>query len=349
MRGLRHGVRASDAARHDRHHVPHEAPHGGLNLLRRQQSEVLQRHHVAHAHVTQSDELVGDRVDTTEQMNPVAHGVVIGRFPGIEARVDVEIEWVFRGRARRAVAVGDVGVKRDGKAVVGGGHAGIRAPTPEFLDDVGDVFKPVDGRVGNAQEVVPLLADEVRDLLAEDGNVDRNRLLDRLDVELHVAETVEWTIVAGALARPQLFHRRQRRVEALALLGGVDAVSLEFMREIAGADAIGQATAGQDIHHRVGFREHARIMKRQDRDRRAEAQAPGPLRDRRQHDRGIGDRAVFVEMMLGNPERVVGQGLRQLGLRDELRIKLRHRSRAGGIMILHGEDRDAHERTRRLE
>ena len=128
-------------------------------------------------------------------------------------------------------------------------------------------------------------------------------------------------------------------VEAVALLGGIDLVAGELVLEIAGADAEHDAAAGQHVDHRVALRHGQRIVEGQDRDCGAQAQPLRALRQRRQHHRRVGDRAVFMEMVLGDEERVVAEAIRQLRLCDHLLIELRQRAGSGRIMVLDGKDR----------
>ena len=93
------------------------------------------------------------------------------------------------------------------------------------------------------------------------------------------------------------------------------AVADELVRQVPGADAEHETPAAHHVDHGVGLGDAARVVEGEDRDRGAEPDSLRALRERRQHDRGVGHHAVFVEVVLGAEEGVEAQPLGDLAWR----------------------------------
>jgi hypothetical protein len=164
----------------------------------------------------------------------------------------------------------------------------------------------------------------------------------RPHVEHHLFALRELPGIRERLAGHEPLHEVEVFVEAVALLLWIAVVADELVREVARADAVHQAPAAHHVQHRVGLGQASRIVEGQDRDRRAQPDAPGALRQRRQHDGRIGHHAVFVEVMLGAEEGVVAQALGELALAHDLLIQLRDAPRQLRVVVVDGKQGIAH-------
>ena len=118
-------------------------------------------------------------------------------------------------------------------------HAGrvfdarLGQPAPVVLHHQADFLEAVHRRVGHEQHAAPLATHVIGGLAAQDGHVDRHRLLHRLHIDPHLANGVVTAFVRDTLSGQQALDQHQVLVEALALDGGIDVVTLEFMLQIA--------------------------------------------------------------------------------------------------------------------
>ena len=71
----------------------------------------------------------------------------------------------------------------------------------------------------------------------QDGDVQGHRILHRLHVQAHSADRVEPALVRDPFASQQAFDQHQVFIEALALGGGIHAIAVEFVLQVAGPDA----------------------------------------------------------------------------------------------------------------
>ena len=159
----------------------------------------------------------------------------------------------------------------------------------------------------------------------------------RPDVEHHFLALRERSLVGERLPRHQPRQDIEVLVEAVALFLGVAVVADELVREIARTDAEHQAPAAHQVEHRVGLGEAARIVEGEDRDRCAQANALGALRQCRQHDRRIGHHPVFMEMVLGTEESVVSQVLGHLAVAHHLAIQFGDGARQMRVVVVYRE------------
>ena len=78
-------------------------------------------------------------------------------------------------------------------------------------------------------------------------------------------------------------------------------------------------------------------MECEDRDRRTQADLAGTLRERGEHDRGVGHHAVLVEVMFGAEKRVVAERFGNLTVIHDLLVQLRDGARELRIVIVDRE------------
>jgi hypothetical protein len=113
------------------------------------------------------------------------------------------------------------------------------------------------------------------------------------------------------------------------------------MRQVARANAEHEPAPAQEIDHRVSLGNAPRVVKGKDGDGGAYPDAGGPLGNGGEHDRGIRDHAVLMEVMLGAEKGVVAQPFGHFALVQYLVIQLRHGARPAGVMVVDREERQA--------
>jgi hypothetical protein len=90
--------------------------------------------------------------------------------------------------------------------------------------------------------------------------VDGQPRLDRRHVEGNARDVVVTAREAHRFARQRCEQHREVLVEALALLLRGDAMALEFVAQVSGADPQGESPAREHVDHRVVLRDRERIV-----------------------------------------------------------------------------------------
>ena len=105
------------------------------------------------------------------------------------------------------------------------------------------------------------------------------------------------------------------------------------MLQIAGAYPELQPPIREHVQHRIVLGHQRRIAKRQDRNRGAKSQLFGALGEARQKHRRIWNRAVLMEMMLGQKQGMIAELIRKNALSEHFGVERRHGTLSVGIMI----------------
>ena len=131
-------------------------------------------------------------------------------------------------------------------------------------------------------------------------------------------------------------------VEMFPLGGARHAKALELVGDIARPHAQDQPALREDIDHGVILRHPQGMVKWQHADRHAQADPIGPLRRRSQKNGRVRHRAVFMEVMLRQPEALVSQLFRQNHVIQGLVVVSSHATVFFRVVVVNREHRITH-------